>query len=158
MYSSFFTKVFLLLSFLCTTGLAASDKPFAVLTVRQSDPTATQCLDYATTANLSTIGANSTYRSAFLQMSPLGSLANAKVLNAAIAKLPALTRDQTLNDQCGNLTTVAFTEAANNFSQGIVGPFSGLVGNPQAIKAGPEVVIIVGGIILMFSCVWSFMP
>ncbi|KAF2119208.1 hypothetical protein BDV96DRAFT_595958 [Lophiotrema nucula] len=155
-----FAKVLLILSFFYTLGLAEPAKGFTVLTKRQStDLTDPQCLDYSTIANLSTIGANSTYRSAFLQLSPLGSNPNAKLLNAAIAKMPALMMDANLNAKCGNLSTVAFVEAMNNFTQGVIGPFSGMVekigANPQAIKAGPEVLVIVGGIMLFFSLVWG---
>ncbi|KAF2189124.1 hypothetical protein K469DRAFT_563005 [Zopfia rhizophila CBS 207.26] len=158
MHNSLLTNI-ILLSLFHTAVIAAPDKYAAVLTVRQtSAPTDPQCLDYARTANLSTIGANSTYRSAFLQASPVGTIFNAQMLNAAILKLPALTGDEALNQACGNLTTIALAEAERNFTVGIVAQFSGLVGNPQEIKAGPELLPIVGLIILIFGGVWSFMP
>jgi hypothetical protein len=44
----------------------------------------------------------------------------ATILDEATLQLPALQFDEQLNSQCGNLTTVAFTEAARNFSKGTV--------------------------------------
>lgn len=159
MHNSLLTNILLLLSLFHTAVIAAPDKYAAVLAVRQtSAPTDPQCIDYARTANLSTIGANSTYRSAFLQASPVGTMFEAKILDAATLKLPALTRDEALNQACGNLTTIALTEAERNFTMGIVAQFSGLVGNPQAIKAGPELVLIMGLILFVFGGVWIFMP
>ncbi|OCK81931.1 hypothetical protein K432DRAFT_350075 [Lepidopterella palustris CBS 459.81] len=159
MHHSLLTNIILLLSLFHTAVIAAPKTYAAVLAVRQtSAPTDTQCLDYARTANLSTIGANSTYRSAFLQASRVGTIINGRMLDAAILKLPALTGNEALNQACGNLTTVAFTEAERNFTMGIVAQFSGLVGNPQTIKAGPELVPIMGLIVFIFGGVWSFMP
>ena len=159
MHNSLLTNTILLLSLFHTAVIAAPDKYAAVLAVRQtSAPSDPQCLDYARTANLSTIGANSTYRSAFLQASPDGTMVEAKILDAAILKLPALTGNKALNQACGNLTTIALTEAERNFTMGIVAQFSGLVGNPQAIRAGPELVAIIGLMLLVFGGVWIFMP
>jgi hypothetical protein len=159
MHNLLLTNIILLLSLFHTAVIAAPDKYAAVLAVRQtSAPTDPQCLDYARTANLSTIGTNSTYRAAFLQASPVGTIIEAKVLDAAILKLPALTGDEALNQACGNLTTIALTEAERNFTMGIVAQFSGLVGNPQAIKAGSELVPIFGLMLFVLGGVWIFMP
>lgn len=81
------------------------------------------CLDYSTIANLSTIGLNSTYRAAYLQASPDGTAHSASLLNDAEAKLPPLTKNEALNQQCGNLTTIALSGAAVNFTQGIVAQY-----------------------------------
>jgi hypothetical protein len=161
MQNSFLAKVILLLSFFHISALAAPDKFPAVIGVRQtaSTPNDPLCLDYSITANLSTIGANSTYRSAFLQASPLGNFPNAKMLNAAIAKLPKLTRDVGLNKACGNLTTVAFTEAEQNYTKGIVAQFSGLKGDQQSIQsAGPELIAIVAVVCMCFGLVFMIAP
>ena len=77
------------------------------------------------------------------------------MLNAAQAKLPKLTADVALNQQCGNLTELAFTEAANNFTKGIVAQFT-TEGLPVGIKAGPELILIVIAICTIFSIVWIF--
>jgi len=98
----------------------------ASLQLRQnSAPTGTlvTCLDYSTIANLSTIGLNSTYRAAYLKAAPDGTDHSVKLLNDAEAKLPPLTQNEALNQQCGNLTTIALEGAANNFTQGIVAQY-----------------------------------
>ncbi|EON95648.1 putative metal tolerance protein 3 protein [Phaeoacremonium minimum UCRPA7] len=82
-----------------------------------------QCMEYSRIANLSTIGANSSYRAPFMAASPVGTSINAAMLDAAIAKLPAMTKDQALNDMCGNLTTVALTEAERNLTLRTVAQF-----------------------------------
>lgn len=93
----------------------------ASLQLRQTAPVT--CLDYGSIANLSTIGLNSTYRAAYLQAAPDGSEHTAALLNNAEAKLPPLTKDEALNQQCGNLTTIALEGAANNFTLGIVAQY-----------------------------------
>lgn len=168
MLSSFFL---LFLSLFTTSIFALQDtpSPIAHMDRRQTTSTGTQnantqaqCADYSRTANFSTIGANSTYRSAFLQLSPFGTDGNRKMLDAAVAKLPALTKNAALNAACGNLTTLAFVEAAKNFTNDQVAGLSGikskLNGNPQAvIGAGMGLLAIVGGIIVIFGTVWCFM-
>jgi hypothetical protein len=157
---SFTNVLVLLLSTLFHTAvLAAPDKDPAVIALRQTSNLADpRCFDYSRTANLSTIGANSTYRSAFLQASRVGTHINGVMLNAAIQKLPSLTRDPALNRACGNLTTIAFNEAERNFTQGIVAQFSGLVGNPQELKAGVEVIAVVTVVVVIFVAGWGMMP
>lgn len=81
------------------------------------------CLDYSSIANLSTIGLNSTYRAAYLKASPDGTDQAAAILNGAEAQIPPLTANKELNQQCGNLTTIALEEAANNFTRGVVAQF-----------------------------------
>jgi hypothetical protein len=162
MLNSLVVQVLLFLSLFFTAAVAVPEQyvPGPILTIRQTAASSTdpQCLEYSRIANLSTIGANSTYRSAFLQASPAGTLGNGQMLNAAIAKLPALMVDAALNQQCGNLSTIAVTEAAKNFSNGIVAQFSNVDKNPQAIKAGPELLVIVIVIIMITGGMWSTMP
>lgn len=151
----FLTNMLLLFSaFLGLTLAAPKASPAAVLQVRQSAPD--PCITYSITANLSTIGSNTTYRSIFYSRSMTGTMYDNAMFKNAMLALPAMTKDVALNRQCGNLTDVAFNEAMRNFTQKIVGPFTEVA--PEGIKAGPEVIVIVGGIMLMFSAVWSFMP
>ena len=150
MQTSHLTKL-LLLSLLHLHALAAFAVPFgfssfsSLLSPRQlpapfgNSSADGACQNYATIANLSTIGANSSYRAAFLQNSPQGTYASAAILNNAIAQIPLLTKDVNLNTQCGNLTTVAATEAANNFTRGVVAQFSGL---PPPVKGFPNAMVI----------------
>ena len=105
---------------------------------------------------MSTIGKNGSYRTVLLQKSNIGTMYNAKMMDAAVKKLPKLTADKALNEACGNWTEIAHREAAINFTQGIVAQFT-TDGLPVGIKAGPIVVIIVGVIVSMFSIVWVFM-
>jgi hypothetical protein len=154
-----FASLFVLLSVFQLAATAPERYPAVELAIRQTTTAAaapaTSCLEYSMTANMSVIGANSSYRSAFLQKSPVGTIINARMLNAAILKLPALTANAALNSQCGNLTEIAKTEAANNFSQGIVAQFT-TAGLPVGIKAGPEVVIVVLATMSILSGVWIF--
>lgn len=144
-----------------SVAMAVPEKyPAAALVERQTNPLPTTqvgdpCLDYSITANMSTISANSSYRTAFMQKAPVGTIITARMLNAAQAKLPKLTADVALNQQCGNLTELAFTEAANNFTKGIVAQFT-TEGLPVGIKAGPELIVIVLAICTILSSVWIF--
>jgi hypothetical protein len=104
--------------------------------------TAVTCLDYASIANLSTIGLNATYRAAYLQAAPDGTQHSANLLNDAEAKLPPLTKNVALNEQCGNLTTIALTEAANNFTRGIVAQYR--------VSAGIRNQGVLGSVIIAF--------
>lgn len=128
----------------------------AQVQVRQVSATPSQadvCLDYERTANMSTIGANGTYRTVLLQKSSTGTIYNARMMDAAIAKLPKLTADESLNSACGNWTEIALKEAARNFTLGMVAQFT-TEGLPVGIRAGPEVMGIVGTIVTLFSIVW----
>lgn len=134
------------------------------LTVRQTSDvnpqttlTDTACLDYSRIANLSTVGANSSYRSPFYARSTTGSMYDNRMFSSAILALPKLTADVALNAKCGNLTEVALVEAERNLTEfKVVLQFGNIV--PEGIKAGTEVVVIVSGIVLLFFGVWSFMP
>ena len=84
--------------------IAGAAKLESNLKVRQASATPSQadaCLDYERTANLSTVGANSSYRTVFMQKVNLGTIYSMRLMDDATAKLPALTANQTLNKQCG---------------------------------------------------------
>ncbi|KAF9694615.1 hypothetical protein EKO04_007437 [Ascochyta lentis] len=157
MLSALLTNLFLFLSLLHLSAAVPRHPVAAVqLTVRQVSATPSQadlCLDYERTANISTIGANGTYRTVLLQKSSTGTIYNARMMDAAIAKLPKLTADTILNTACGNWTDIALRKAAKNFTLGKVAQFS-TEGLPVGIRAGPEVVGIVGAIVTLFSIVW----
>ncbi|KAH8728598.1 hypothetical protein GQ44DRAFT_701668 [Phaeosphaeriaceae sp. PMI808] len=159
MQSSLLAKLLLFLSLLGFVAAASEAAlPAAKLEVRQVSATPSQqelCTDYEWTANMSTIGANSSYRTVLLQKSNIGTIINARMMDAAIKKLPALTADRQLNTVCGNKTQIALTEAERNFTQGIVAQFSA-EGLPVGIKAGPEVIVVVAACCLIFSFVWVF--
>jgi hypothetical protein len=153
----------LFLVFLSVLGFVAAAAPELVvpaakLAVRQVSVTPSQtelCLDYERTANMSTIGANGTYRTVLMQKANVGTIYSARMMDAAIKKLIPLTGDKTLNDKCGNWTEIALTEAEKNFTQGIVAQFT-TTGLPVGIKAGPEVIVIVAATSMIFSLVWVF--
>jgi hypothetical protein len=117
----------------------------------------TQCADYSRIANLSTIGSNSTLRASFLQNAPAGTLISAALLNDAIAKLPPLTRDPDLNENCGNLTQLALDESARNFSQGTVAEFTNVDPKPQAIDNGIPVIFCCSMAMLLIGCTALFL-
>ncbi|PVH94606.1 hypothetical protein DM02DRAFT_618499 [Periconia macrospinosa] len=140
---------------------AAADKfPIDGLVARQATTGATTggvdpCVDYSIIANMSVISKNSSYRAAYMMKAPVGTITTANMLNAAQAKLPALTADVALNNQCGNLTTVAITEAANNFTKGIVAQFT-TEGLPVGIDADWRVIFSVIFCCVLLSVVWVF--
>lgn len=84
------------------------------------------CPEYSQIANYTAIGLNSTLRGAFLQNSPAGTDPTRAILDTAQKKFLALNLkfDEAVNAECGNLTTLATTMAAENFTNGIVGPFT----------------------------------
>lgn len=99
------------------------------IAARQEEDLQVSCEEYGRLVNLSTIGTNSTFRSAFIQASPDGTRHSGNILDEATAKYTelALINDTKLNDNktgCGNLTELAIAEAPANFTKGIVGPFS----------------------------------
>ena len=160
MLSLLFTPLLLLLSLLhLSTAISVpGPQPSApeVLSVRQVSATPSQadlCLDYERTANMSTIGANSSYRTVLMQKSNVGTISNARMMDAAIKKLPALTADAALNSNCGNKTEIALREAERNFTMGIVAQFT-TEGLPVGIVAGPLVLGICGSIATLFSIAW----
>jgi len=157
MLSTLFTNILLLLSILHLSAAVPGPKPsLAQVQARQVPVTPSQaelCLDYERTANMSTIGANGTYRTVLLQKSSTGTIYNARMMDAAIAKLPKLTADTILNTACGNWTAIALREAERNFTLGVVAQFT-TEGLPVGIKAGPEVLGVVGAIATLLSIVW----
>jgi len=118
-----FTSLVLLFSLLLHISLVsgAAVQFRTVLAPRQSPAATTvSCADYSRIANLSTIALNSTLRGAFLRSSPLGTFPAAHILDAEKPKLMTLMFDVNLNQQCGNLSALAVTEADRNLTQGIV--------------------------------------
>lgn len=136
MLSQHFSRLtsFILLLSVFSTVTTALYNPMHMLDRRQSSD-ASACENYATIANLTTVATNATYRSAYLAASPEGSDPARAPLDAAIPKLPALQFDVALNEQCGNLTTIAFEGAETNFTNGIVLQFK-INGAPMRIGAG----------------------
>ncbi|EXJ55379.1 hypothetical protein A1O7_08306 [Cladophialophora yegresii CBS 114405] len=147
--------LFLILFSLLTISTALSvptESHFHFLATRQtntntnlSDPL---CLQYSTIANLSIVGSNATYRSAYLQASPAGGDPARAPLDSAMLELPNWQFNKTVNDACGNLTTVAFESAATNFTNGVVLQFKiGAVNAASAVQVGGSVLgmgLIVG--------------
>jgi len=78
------------------------------------------CQNYAIVANLTVVAKNSTYRAAFLRSSPMGTNSATGILDAQAPKFMALMFDGPLNQKCGNLSTVAFENAAINLTNGMV--------------------------------------
>lgn len=133
----------------------------AAVVVRQAaaanpPPTVMSCADYSRIANLSTIGANSTYRATFFAASPNGNQFNAEVLDTAIAKLPSVIMDRNLNDVCGNLTALALVEAERNFTRRIVAQFSNIPPAPP-LTTGPIIAVVCMSIVLVCGS-WVAMP
>lgn len=130
----------------------ASPQRIAVRAIIPGTPLndAQACIQYSTVANLSIIGGNSSYRAAFLDSSPVGTLHNAAMMNLAIATNKLLMFDPLLNQVCGNATAIAIAEAATNFTQNIVAQFT-FVGNPSSIIVGPIIAILVGVTLLIFG-------
>lgn len=159
MLSTLLTNILLLLSFFHLSAAVPSAIPsIAPVQVRQASAVPSQaelCLDYERTANMSTIGANGTYRTVLLQKSSTGTIYNARMMDAAIAKLPKLTADTILNMACGNWTEIALREAERNFTLGVVAQFT-TEGLPVGILAGPMLLGICATISTLFSLVWVF--
>ncbi|KAI0480960.1 hypothetical protein GGR56DRAFT_672013 [Xylariaceae sp. FL0804] len=111
------------------------------------------CQDYAAVANATTVGLNTTLRAAFMRSSPLGGLAAMAVLDGPASRLPALTADAQLNQQCGNLTAAALKGADVNLTEGTVlgEVIQGAVGpDPHDIAT----LILCGAFFLMFGGLW----
>ncbi|KAI0601042.1 hypothetical protein F4775DRAFT_478072 [Biscogniauxia sp. FL1348] len=123
-------KQLLALTLLSTWASLATADADAVVVPRQSpdaatavaslDPSNPICVDYATVANLTTVGLNSTYRAAFQRSAPMGTDAASGIVDGPAARLPAMAADARLNAQCGNLTQVAIAAAAANLTAGTV--------------------------------------
>ena len=161
MQTSLLTNLLLLLLFNlnlhAATALATPQSPDSLLAARQASAVANQCAQYSTIANLSTIGANSTYRAAFLQASPDGTYASAAVLNSAMAQAPLLARNVDLNNACGNLTALAATAAATNFTQGIVAQFSGLPPPVAGMPFGMVILFLGFGYVIFMAVLFYHM-
>lgn len=138
--------LFTLSSLVLASPTASIDERPRHIAIRQTASTllnqAQACAQYSTIANLSVIGANSSYRSAFLQASPVGTLQNSAILNKAISDNTMLSADAALNQACGNSTATAITEAANNFTKGVIGQFT-FTGNPSAVITSPVIAMVV---------------
>lgn len=158
-FVSFARSLRVLLLFVLSTAMLASAAAISEnrsgrIEIRQSAGTLLNqvqaCTQYSRVANLSVIGANSTYRAAFLESSPDGTLGNAALLNKAILDNVNLALDPALNQACGNSTAIAITEAANNFTKNVVAQFT-FVGNPSAIIVGPIIAVVSGLALLVFG-------
>jgi hypothetical protein len=88
------------------------------------------------------VGANATYRAAYLKASPEGSDPARAPLDSAELELPKLQFDKALNQECGNLTTIAFAAAATNFTEGKVLQFN-INGASRAGASAMAVVMVV---------------
>lgn len=112
-------RIFLLFLSLFHVTMAAGIMP------RQS-PTAdaavgpTSCGDYSRIANLTTVAKNTTYRAAFMRSANMGTLKAAHTLDKEASLLMGLQMDAQLNEQCGNLTTIAIADSGSNFTSGTV--------------------------------------
>jgi hypothetical protein len=121
-----------------------------------ADSTSPQCLEYSRVANFSTIGSNTTLRSAFIQASPVGTKSNLNMLAAAVAALPPLTLNAALNEACGNLTTLAAVEVDRNFSQGNIAGFRTSL-TPDAVENGWPVIFSTIFCLTVMCVPWMFM-
>lgn len=133
--------LFFLSVLLFSANVFASPGNIKIIARQNAAPldTAQACAQYSRIANLSTIGGNTTYRTVFIDVSPVGTLFNTALLNQAQRDLPMLTMDAQLNQACGNLTALAIQEAAVNFTKGIVGQFA-FTGNHASVINGPMVI------------------
>lgn len=164
MMNSLFAPILLILALFHTAVLAGPEQqdvaaPLLVPRQQAVFNGAPECLDYARIANISTVGLNSTLRSAYLQSSTTGTLYDKRMFTDASLKLPALTANVTLNALCQNWTAIALVESERNYSQRVVLQFANVPENPQSIKsAGPELIAIVSFIFVIFFAVWCFQP
>lgn len=157
-----------LLHYLClflsllSVRAAAIDAGSDGIVVRQAPggggniPTVVSCEEYARIANLTIIGLNSTYRAAFLRSGPFGTDTMSGMVDQAAAKLPPLTMDPTLNQQCGNSTAIALVEAANNLTKGIVADFQ-ILEAPGITLEGNNTWIICLAILIFMGSIFMTM-
>lgn len=145
---------------LLSVGAAAADAGSDGLAARQNaggnTPTVVSCEEYARIANLTIIGLNSTYRAAFLRSGPFGTDTMSGMVDQAAPKLPPLTQDRTLNEQCGNFTAIALVEAANNLTKGIVADFQ-IVDAPGITLEGSNTLIICLAILVFMGSIFMTM-
>ncbi|OHF00629.1 hypothetical protein CORC01_03946 [Colletotrichum orchidophilum] len=165
MQQSILTNIFLAVSLMSTAALGkAISVPGPAIVVRQTNPTTPaaqstimSCGEYSRIANLSTVGANSTYRATFFEASPNGNQFNAEVLDTAILKLPSVIMDRALNEACGNLTALAIQEAANNFTIRTVLQFSNIP--PAApLDISTNIIFVCAGALFFMTGIWMTMP
>ncbi|KAI0020311.1 hypothetical protein F4780DRAFT_378193 [Xylariomycetidae sp. FL0641] len=117
----------LLLSFFNLSVAATADDTLAdaqELAARQIANAAAantpECMNYAMVANLSTVAANTTLRSAFMTSSDMGTLASRTLLLDIMPELVPLMMDKQLNAKCGNLTAIAVQGVDANLTAGQV--------------------------------------
>ncbi|KAI1614198.1 hypothetical protein EDD36DRAFT_219708 [Exophiala viscosa] len=142
-------SILLLLSILATmTSASAIYSPvnLSFLIPRQQQ-TNTTCSEYSTIANLSIVGANSTYRAAFLAASPQGGDPARAPLDTAEKELPDLQFDTALNTECGNLTEIAIKGAATNFTNGVVLQF--MINSAVPLGASASGIAMIAGIVVV---------
>ncbi|KAK6079505.1 hypothetical protein SCUP234_05674 [Seiridium cupressi] len=147
-----FTPWRCILLLLAALQVAAAADFVQVLAPRQS-PNANAlinpiCENYSKVANLSVIGLNSTYRAAFLRSAPMGTDAASSILDTESPKLMGMMLDKNLNAQCGNLSAIALTEAANNLTKGIVADLT-ILEAPGVGVTGPTTPLVVVSIVLI---------
>ncbi|KAF2759303.1 hypothetical protein EJ05DRAFT_475523 [Pseudovirgaria hyperparasitica] len=147
-----------------TTSKTTNQHTVALIHPRQAASATpdTRCTSYLQTARLATVGGNSTYRTAYLQLSRQGTNANRVLLNAAVAALPALTVDKGLNAQCGNLTErVAAQTEEEFFGAGVVLGIGGVGGldSPPGKIVGSDwtLVLIVAAMLGVMMGTWSML-
>ncbi|KAI1846298.1 hypothetical protein JX265_010885 [Neoarthrinium moseri] len=148
------TCLVLVLALLNMSVLAAAMNVDAALAPRQS-PNANAlispiCQNYAQVANRSVVGLNSTYRAAFLRSSPMGTDAASSILDTQSPKFMGLMMDVNLNQQCGNLSEIAFAGAAANFTNGIVADFT-ILEAPGIGVTGPTMPLVIIAIVLIMG-------
>ncbi|EQB43268.1 hypothetical protein GCG54_00003010 [Colletotrichum gloeosporioides] len=163
MHAYFLAQLLLAATALANAIANPNQAPGLAVVVRQAAPVAANppstimsCAEYSRIANLSTVGANSTYRATFFAASPNGNQYNAEVLDTAIAKLPTVIMDQALNTACGNLTALALVEAERNFTQRTVLQLSNIP-VPDPLTTGPVIAIVCASIVLAAGS-WVAMP
>ncbi|KAI1385795.1 uncharacterized protein F4822DRAFT_414172 [Hypoxylon trugodes] len=142
--SSLLATLFWALCVFQVTAVAAenADSKTGMLLALRQNTAAVSCPEYSMVANYSTIGSNSTYRAAFQQSSPLGTFQSNAIMDGATAKLPQFINNKAINDACGNLTQIAITEAANNFTRGIVANFNINAGIKNSGELGMVVTMV----------------
>ncbi|KAM0815908.1 putative ML-like domain-containing protein [Seiridium cardinale] len=148
-----FTPWRCILLLLAALQVAAAADFVQVLAPRQS-PNANAlinpvCENYSKVANLSVIGLNSTYRAAFLRSAPMGTDAASSILDTESPKLMGMMLDKNLNAQCGNLSAIAFTEAANNLTKGIVADLTILEAPGVGVTGATTPLVVVSIVLLM---------
>ncbi|GKT56585.1 metal tolerance protein 3 protein [Colletotrichum tofieldiae] len=161
MHNFAFAQILLAVSVFVNAAFAkAVEVPGPAVVVRQTtpaQPTIMSCGEYSRIANLSTVGANSTYRATFFEASPNGNQFNAEVLDTAMAKLPSVIMDRALNEACGNLTALALQEAANNFTIRTVLQFANIPPT-EPLDTSIHIIIVCVAAVTFMGGTWLAMP